>query len=385
MKKLLLTVNIVSLFFYLNGQNYQIGHRQVTYTDPSRNNRSILTEVYYPATTAGNNVPVANGQFPVLVFGHGFLMGWDSYKNFWDTLVPMGYIMVFPRTEGSISPSHNEFGLDLRFLNEKIKSENNNSASFLYQHVANTSAIMGHSMGGGCTFIAGENYTNVTTIVNFAAAVTNNPSSITTAAGVTVPLLMFCGENDGATPPSDHQIPMYEACASNCKTLITIKGGGHCYFANYNFNCSLGEATTSPQPTITREEQQAHVMYLLKPYLNYMLKNDAAQGTLFLSRLYNNANITYVRNCNTSINDNSYFDILVFPNPTSDKFNVYLDNNYIGSQIIIRDIIGNIIYSGTISNTEEKINMENYSDGVYILTINKGLEQKNFKIIKNKF
>ncbi len=120
--------------FWLISQTFQVGHRQVTYIDPARNNRQIQTEIYYPANTAGDNVPVASGQFPFLVFGHGFLMDWDSYKWMWDSLVPLGYIIAFPRTEGSISPNHLEFGKDLRFLNEKIKSENTNSTSFLYQN-----------------------------------------------------------------------------------------------------------------------------------------------------------------------------------------------------------------------------------------------------------
>ncbi|MFN5386243.1 MAG: hypothetical protein ACK5CO_05400, partial [Bacteroidota bacterium] len=37
-------------------QPYPIGHRQTTFTDANRNNRSIPCEVYYPATIAGDNV-----------------------------------------------------------------------------------------------------------------------------------------------------------------------------------------------------------------------------------------------------------------------------------------------------------------------------------------
>ncbi len=58
---------------------YQVGHLQQTFVDSSRGNRNITTEIYYPAATAGNNVPVAAGQFPVLVFGHGFVMTWSAF------------------------------------------------------------------------------------------------------------------------------------------------------------------------------------------------------------------------------------------------------------------------------------------------------------------
>lgn len=99
-------------------QTYQIGHTTINFTDVSRGNRVIATEVYYPADIAGDNVPLANDNvvFPTLSFGHGFVMTWDAYQNFWTSLVPNGYIVLFPKTEGSISPSHLDFGKDLAFV-----------------------------------------------------------------------------------------------------------------------------------------------------------------------------------------------------------------------------------------------------------------------------
>ncbi|MCX7696236.1 MAG: T9SS type A sorting domain-containing protein [Bacteroidales bacterium] len=384
MKKILL-FHAMWYALFAFAQTYQIGHRQVTYTDPSRNGRSIQTEIYYPANTAGDNVPVASGQFPLLIFGHGFLMSWDSYKNLWDSLVPIGYIMAFPRTEGGISPNHQQFGLDLRFLNEKIKSEGNNPSSFLYGRVASTSAIMGHSMGGGCTFIAGQNYTNVTTIVNFAAAETSNPSSIDIAPDVTVPVLMLCGEKDGVTPPSQHQIPMYNACGSDCKFLVTIMGGGHCYFANYNFNCSFGESTTSPQPTISREEQQKRVMYILKPYLNYMLKNNQSQRTIFFSRLQNTTYYNYTFQCDTTTPtaSNHYEEttfIDVYPNPTQNLCTIILNENVDDAIYSIKNIQGNQIQHGRL--TSNQVDFSHLEQGFYILDIITPRKTYQVRVIK---
>ncbi len=153
MKNVLLLLFVAAVVGQLAAQNYPIGHKQFNFVDPARN-RTIQTEVYYPATSAGDNTPFANGQFPLLVFGHGFAMSWDSYEWLWDSIVPKGYIMAFPRTEGSVipAPDHEAFGLDLKFLNDFILSEGNNSSSFFYQHIIGTSAIMGHSMGGGSSF-----------------------------------------------------------------------------------------------------------------------------------------------------------------------------------------------------------------------------------------
>ena len=119
--KYFLTGLILIVFSSVFSQ-HQVGHFNTTYQDPSRGNRNIETEVYYPATSAGDNTPKASGQFPVIVFGHGFVMVWSAYQNLWEEFVPNGYIMVFPRTEGSlISTDHQEFGWDLQFLVNKIQ------------------------------------------------------------------------------------------------------------------------------------------------------------------------------------------------------------------------------------------------------------------------
>ena len=154
--KYLLTGFILLIFSGAFSQ-HQVGHFNTTYQDPSRGNRNIETEVYYPATTAGDNTPMASGQFPVIVFGHGFVMVWSAYQNLWEEIVPKGYIMVFPTTEmGLFSTDHQEFGWDLQFLVTKIQDEGNNENSILFNLVDNNTALMGHSMGGGAALLAAD-------------------------------------------------------------------------------------------------------------------------------------------------------------------------------------------------------------------------------------
>ena len=81
-------ISLITLFLIFIGtisvaQPFLIGHKQQAFIDASRSNRSIDTEIYYPANSSGDNVPMANGTFPILVFGHGFLMTWDSYAYLW--------------------------------------------------------------------------------------------------------------------------------------------------------------------------------------------------------------------------------------------------------------------------------------------------------------
>lgn len=327
-------------------QPFQVGHKQQTFIDVSRGNRNITTEIYYPANSAGNNAPIASGQFPVLVFGHGFLMVWSAYDVYWNALVPNGYIMVFPTTETSFSPSHLEFGKDIGFLVSAMKAEGINPSSTFFGSVGNTSAVMGHSMGGGAAFLSVQYDSSITALATFAAANTN-PSSIAAAKNILIPSIIFSGTNDCITPPVQHQLPMYDSLASFCKTFISITGGSHCQFANYNVNCYIGEGTCTPQPTITPATQQTTTFNLLLPWLNFFLKNDCSAGIQFQNLISATAGITSQQNCSlicTAISEPTTSSFLkIVPNPFSTQTVLQTDNSFHNATLMVNDIFGQTV------------------------------------------
>ncbi|MFK7787283.1 MAG: T9SS type A sorting domain-containing protein [Crocinitomicaceae bacterium] len=304
MKKLLLALTVFCSFTTW-AQTYEIGHTTITFNDPARTGgfgsgggpgRQIQSEVYYPADVAGTDVAAAMGEHPVIVFGHGFVMAWDAYANIWEELVPQGYIMVFPRTEGNFSPSHDDFGMDLALLVTKIQELNTTGGSILENHVAAKSAIMGHSMGGGSSFLAAASNTSIETVIGLAPAETNS-SAISAAAQVTVPALVFSGSGDAVTPATDHHLPIYNATASSCKNYVDITGGAHCYYANSNFNCDFGEGTSGGNITITRSEQHQILFDIVTPWLDYKLKGDCSANVVFNDLLANDPRIVATQNC----------------------------------------------------------------------------------------
>lgn len=259
-----------------------IGHTTLTFNDPTRtggfgsgggSGRQIQTEIYYPATSAGTSTPVASGAFPVIVFGHGFAMSWDAYNDIWEHYVPRGFILAFVRTEGSLipSPSHGDFGLDLSLVAQKMLELQTTSTLF-QNHIYPKVGIMGHSMGGGASFLAASNNTNIHALIGLAPAETT-PSAIAAAPNVQVPSIVFSGSSDGVTPPAQNHIPMFDGITSMCKSFVSITGGGHCYFANANFNCDFGESTSSTGISITRTQQQTATFSVLDPWLDYILKD----------------------------------------------------------------------------------------------------------------
>ncbi|MCE2712382.1 MAG: T9SS type A sorting domain-containing protein [Cryomorphaceae bacterium] len=316
----------ISLFFLFNvaisfGQ-YQIGHTTITFNDPSRtggfgsgggSGRQIQTEIYYPATVAGDNVSSASGTFPVIVFGHGFAMAWDAYQNIWEHYVSLGYILAFPRTEGSLipSPSHSDFGLDLALVGQRMQAE------------------------------------------------------IAAASSVSVPAVIYSGTSDGVTPPADHHIPIYNGLNSSCKTLVNIIGGAHCYFANTNFNCDFGEATSSTGISISREQQQATTFASLDFWLEYKLKGNPSSLESFLNILESapSTELSYESTCQGFLNFQESNELMFnpYPNPVEDL--LHLPNGMLG-EVELMDAQGRVLLK--VKNVTS-IDVSSLENGMYYL------------------
>ncbi len=362
----------------------QIGHTTITFSDPARNNRQISAEVYYPATAAGDEATFAEGVYPIITFGHGFVMTWGAYQNFWQALVPEGYILAFPTTESSFIPNHDDFGKDLKFMITAIQNDGV-GAIIPVTGIATTSAIMGHSMGGGSSFLAAENNSTITTMVSFAAANTN-PSSIDASTHVSVPTLLFSGVNDCVAPPAEHQDIMFDSTAAAYKTQVNIIGGGHCFFANDNFNCSFGESVCSPDPTITREEQHAISDVFLQPWLAYYLKDECEEAQRFQDSLFTSTRISYRQSlpigCTTGISDVSaiHDQFSLYPNPCSSFMTVETPNDRIRS-VMLYNTTKQFVHEFLFTDTDgrERIDLSSLPDGMYFISINNGAYQRLVK------
>jgi esterase/lipase len=301
---------ILSLFILTNivaatnaQPTFQTGHQSFAITDTLRSNRSVSTEIYYPANTTGNNVPLASGntKFPVVVFGHGFTISTTNYIKLADSLTKYGFIVALPSTEGGLSPSHLNFAADINFLVNAILSLDTNTTSFLYQRITRKAAIGGHSMGGGCSILAAAiNNPSVKALFNMAAAETT-PSSIAASALVNVPSLLFSGSND-CIVPAVSQLAMYNNIISSCKTHINITGATHCQIADNNFNCVFGQISSGcNSSSINVNTVYSKVTDLLIPFLDYYLKDECTRGIDFANEYNTMTGISKLSNCVTPV------------------------------------------------------------------------------------
>lgn len=390
MKKIYLFALAMSFGLTLSAQ-YEIGHTTITFNDPDReggfgsgggSGRQIQTEIYYPANQAGDDVAVVSGEYPVIVFGHGFVMTWEAYRNIWEYFAPKGYILAFPRTEGGFSPVHEDFGKDLSIVLDEMLALSNESNSIFHNVLNGKSAIMGHSMGGGSTMLAASQNTNVTTIVGFAPAETT-PSAIDAANSISVPALILSGEKDGVTPDDEHHIPIYDALSSSCKYFVSILGGAHCYFANTNFNCDLGEGVSSTGISISRDEQHIATFDVVLPWFSFYLNGDNSAINAFHTSATSDSRYATDYDCET-LNISAYElnedNLRVYPNPVSNFLNLELS---LEGEYAIRliDLQGRKVIEEKGYGDFFKVNVEGLHPGIYQLVIESDGKQLSKKVV----
>ncbi len=397
----------------IHAQPFFVGHMSINFKDVSRTSagytisggittntasgRTIGTEVYYPAATSGNNVAVASGQFPVVVFGHGFVMTYDNYDNIYNRLASLGYIVLLPRTEGSTSPVHSDFGTDLSFLAAAGMGLNTISTSTALTtfngKVIQKSAIGGHSMGAGSSFLGAASNNTISCLFNMCAA-TTNPSSVNSASLVTVPSLLISGEMDSVADTTV-QNSHYTSTASAKKFHIIITGAKHCDFGNgTSFLCTFGQPACSG--TGCNAILFTRYMSYLEPFLANQLKSDCTAGNTFMTMIQNPSSdragrkITGSIACvTTGVQSQNLLPVFsVFPNPVDSKITItYTSGSADPVLFELYDLSGRLVLKTTelslaTSSVKKELNLEDIERGSYILYIRQQDGKVAYKIIK---
>ncbi len=230
-----------------------------------RNGRNLSSIIHYPALSEGSQAPINNvdGPYPVIAFGHGFFMQTSYYLSIFKHLATHGYIVIAPQFPDI---QHGELADDLIFCINHIKVSNSNPASIFFGLVdVEKTGVSGHSMGGGASLLAASRDSSINLAAPLAAAETN-PSAIAVMNLIKGVVYLITGQNDGITPPANHQIPMYNA-ANPIKGLPVIKGGNHTKFmdtAAFDWTDPRGYRTRAEQLMLTRRYLTAVYNLFLK-------------------------------------------------------------------------------------------------------------------------
>jgi dienelactone hydrolase len=386
MKKTLL---FVFAFFSIGFSFAQgLGHTTLTFTDATRNNRPIPCEVYYPATSAGDNTTALdpsslglNG-FPAIAVGHGFVIGAANYDIIAEQLIPFGFIVALVNTETGFAPSHENFGLDLAFVTHALQQESLSSTSLLYNIVSQErEAVIGHSMGGGAAWLAAASDPLIDAVVGLAPAETN-PSAIAAAASVNCNVLVFSGSDDSVTPPADNHQPIFDGTNAGCKTFVSLTGGSHCGYINAGTLCDFGEPLGG---SLARADQQEAYLTLMTAWLRYFLNAECVEA-LYTDYVTSHSFVVAdpLAACMLcgNVDDSNKIGMRMMPNPSNGSFEVQWKEEAFQS-IEILDVTGKIIWREKVLQQHRvKVN-EALCSGIYLVKLSNEKSSVTQKLIVN--
>ncbi|MFM2228647.1 MAG: hypothetical protein RL664_1990 [Bacteroidota bacterium] len=365
-----------------------LGHTSITFSDATRNNRSIPCEVYYPALSAGESVqaldPASLGLtgYPAVSVGHGFVIGAANYDLIAAQLIPFGFVVALVNTETGFAPNHQEFGLDLAFVTHALQQESLNTSSVLYNVVSQQrEGIVGHSMGGGAAWLAAASDQSIDAIVGLAPAETN-PSAIAAAASVNCNTLVFSGSDDAVTPPADNHEPIFNGTGAGCKTFVSLTGGSHCGFIDAGTLCDFGEPLGG---SLARADQQEAYLTMMTAWLRYFL-NDECVEALYSDYVTTHSFVSAnpLAECMLcgNVDDANKIGMRMMPNPSNGSFEVQWKEGAFES-IEILDITGKIILTDKVLQ-QHRVNVnEGLRSGIYLVKLSNEKSSVTQKLIVN--
>ncbi|MFM7309385.1 MAG: serine aminopeptidase domain-containing protein [Flavobacteriales bacterium] len=360
---------IFTLSLNLLHAQYQVATYETTLADPARNNRSIPINVYYPSDTGGSFAACAAGGFPYVIIAHGFSMQPTNYVYLSEHLATHGYIVICLGTETGFLPSHENYGLDIAFLANHFIDVETTAGTTLEGHVLAKCAAIGHSMGGGATFLAASQPDVALNCVIGMAPAETTPSAITASSLVTIPVMVLSGTADAVTAAETNHIPMYEAAMSACKIIQHIQDGSHCGFADDGNLCFLGEPFFAG---LDYAAQRAISMDMVLAWLNVHLKDDAPSWSFITQYDNTQTNTTTEISCTVSVEESlNIVDWKIYPNPAHEILSLERGIFKDDFQYTIVGLDGRKHVSGRMNTgeTKKQIPVDGLCGGVYMLHV----------------
>jgi hypothetical protein len=189
---------------------------------PGTQNATLVTDVYFPSTTASGVEPTASPA-PVIVLGHGFAQSRNQHVNQGLQLATRGYIVLIPSFNGGSDHARN--GQDLSKCVDWMLAQNGDPASIFFGQVR-TQAVgaTGHSAGGLSAILAAANDPRIR-VLSLLDPVDNGGQGVAALASVNVPVALTWSEPSACNASGSAEV-LY-AATRGVRRGLKIVGANH--------------------------------------------------------------------------------------------------------------------------------------------------------------
>lgn len=281
----------VPLFDLGHAGPYTVGVETLTFVDAARG-RSLLTEVWYPATEGGTpetplhldahtfrGAPPADGRFPLVLFSHAMQSIRLQSYFLCARLASEGFVVVAPDHPGTtffdfapsrLTPALTDQPLDLSFLLDLLPVDPLVGEHADFERVA----AVGHSLGGYAVLAIGAGHAKnavprdarVKAVVALDAPLFKAPLASAPAT------LMVSGTRDTVTPPPNQEANHRDAASP--KVLASFEGASH--LAPASNWCTIADTAECHPPYRVGLDPYEALNELTVDFLRMALEGDAA-------------------------------------------------------------------------------------------------------------
>ena len=270
MRPVVLCIGLVALASVARGASdpakagrFAVGVTTVVAVDADRG-RSLPTEIWYPAKTAGRDATTLPRAYPLILMAHGFCGSRMNYEYLTTHLASYGFIVAAPDfiglTRADCSPgpatgSQNDWPFDLSFVCRTLHDPRGPLARWAEHVRGSPTGLVGHSLGGFAVVEAAKIDASFTAIAPLAPAESGpDPDAVHR------PYLVMGGTADVLVSFASLTQPFFDALVAP-KFLVRINGGTHSGFRDEDTSLTP-EALAAQQAVTKRETAAFFVRYL---------------------------------------------------------------------------------------------------------------------------
>jgi hypothetical protein len=192
------------------------------------------------------------------------------------------------------------------------------------------------------------------------------------------------------SPASQNEIDFTQVCVdsvwidSTGFVHINIYNGN---FANLNYPSVVILSPTGDTISLGTVNFFAQLGNTYQEYINSISDTTISNFenyNFFINNTFNPDTLAQVDFCiPTKINESVEISFTLFPNPVNDCVTIQLSNQSTMFNLSINDIMGKEVFHKSDLNSTQKINCENFSNGIYLLKISDGVKSSSSKLIVN--